>query len=89
MPLAMLAQSQPLPTSPVKISIPNRWVLRHHHFTNKKTTPCGWFFIGEPGGIRTHDPLIKSQMLYRLSYEPSLLMNGYIKDKKTDVNKKS
>ncbi len=29
------------------------------------------FFIGEPDGIRTHDPLIKSQMLYRLSYEPS------------------
>ena len=27
--------------------------------------------IGEPGGIRTHDPLIKSQMLYRLSYRPS------------------
>ena len=26
--------------------------------------------IGEPDGIRTHDPLIKSQMLYRLSYEP-------------------
>ncbi len=25
-------------------------------------------FIGEPGGIRTRDPLIKSQMLYRLSY---------------------
>lgn len=24
--------------------------------------------IGDPGGIRTHDPLIKSQMLYRLSY---------------------
>jgi hypothetical protein len=23
---------------------------------------------GEPGGIRTHDLLIKSQMLYRLSY---------------------
>jgi hypothetical protein len=22
----------------------------------------------EPGGIRTRDPLIKSQMLYRLSY---------------------
>ena len=29
------------------------------------------FFIGEPDGIRTHDPLIKSQMLYQLSYEPS------------------
>ncbi len=26
-------------------------------------------FIGELGGIRTRDPLIKSQMLYRLSYE--------------------
>ena len=25
-------------------------------------------FIGEPGGIRTRDLLIKSQMLYRLSY---------------------
>jgi hypothetical protein len=25
-------------------------------------------FNGEPGGIRTHDLLIKSQMLYRLSY---------------------
>ena len=29
------------------------------------------FPIGEPGGIRTHDPLIKSQMLYRLSYGPT------------------
>ena len=27
--------------------------------------------IGEPDGIRTHDPLIKSQMLYQLSYGPS------------------
>ena len=26
--------------------------------------------IGEPGGTRTRDPLIKSQMLYRLSYRP-------------------
>lgn len=25
---------------------------------------------GEPGGTRTRDPLIKSQMLYRLSYRP-------------------
>ena len=25
-------------------------------------------FIGERDGIRTHDPLIKSQMLYQLSY---------------------
>jgi hypothetical protein len=26
------------------------------------------FIIGEPGGIRTHDPMIKSHVLYRLSY---------------------
>ena len=25
-------------------------------------------FIGVPWGIRTHDPLIKSQLLYQLSY---------------------
>ena len=28
------------------------------------------FLIGERVGIRTRDPLIKSQMLYRLSYAP-------------------
>ena len=27
-----------------------------------------WGKSGDPGGIRTHDPLIKSQMLYQLSY---------------------
>ena len=27
-------------------------------------------FYGEPGGTRTRDPLIKSQMLYQLSYRP-------------------
>ncbi len=32
------------------------------------------FFFGELAGIRTRDPLIKSQMLYRLSYE---LLNWY------------
>ena len=26
---------------------------------------------GEPDGIRTHDPLIKSQLLYQLSYRPT------------------
>jgi hypothetical protein len=25
---------------------------------------------GEPGGTRTRDPLLKRQMLYRLSYRP-------------------
>jgi hypothetical protein len=26
--------------------------------------------FGEPGGTRTRDPLLKRQMLYRLSYRP-------------------
>ena len=28
------------------------------------------FIFGGPAGVRTRDPLIKSQMLYRLSYRP-------------------
>jgi hypothetical protein len=27
-----------------------------------------FYFHGDPGGARTRDPLIKSQMLYQLSY---------------------
>ncbi len=27
-----------------------------------------WAFSCVPGGARTHDPLIKSQLLYQLSY---------------------
>ena len=34
----------------------------------KSTAPQPIDFHGEPGGTRTHDHLIKSQMLYRLSY---------------------
>ena len=34
---------------------------------------------GEPDGIRTHDPLIKSQMLYRLSYGPTFFIGSYIR----------
>ncbi len=45
--------------------------------------------IGEPDGIRTHDPLIKSQMLYRLSYGPSSITKQGIIDKKQLVNKKN
>ena len=29
--------------------------------------------FGEPGGTRTRDPLIKSQMLYQLSYRPFMV----------------
>ena len=55
---------------------------------NKKTTFSGGYLIGEPGGIRTHDPLIKSQMLYRLSYRPSH-NEPCIMHKKKFVNKKN
>jgi hypothetical protein len=34
------------------------------------------YFLGEPGGTRTRDPLIKSQMLYRLSYRPFAAWRG-------------
>jgi hypothetical protein len=30
---------------------------------------------GEPGGTRTRDPLLKRQMLYRLSYRPWQIRN--------------
>jgi hypothetical protein len=33
---------------------------------------CFLCFTGDPGGARTRDPLIKSQMLYRLSYRVSV-----------------
>jgi hypothetical protein len=33
-------------------------------------------FIGERGGNRTHDPLIKSQMLYLLSYALASRLEG-------------
>jgi hypothetical protein len=33
-------------------------------------------FIGEPGGTRTRDPMIKSHVLYRLSYGLSLHFNN-------------
>ena len=33
-----------------------------------KTSHNLLIYLGEPDGIRTHDPLIKSQVLYRLSY---------------------
>ena len=39
---------------------------------------------GEPGGTRTRDPLIKSQMLYRLSYR--LTRNDFILKSLAGVN---
>ena len=34
--------------------------------------------IGAPGGIRTHDPLIRNQVLYPLSYERAFGQRGLI-----------
>lgn len=42
----------------------------------KKTLGKPKAFIGERVGVRTRDPLIKSQMLYQLSYAP--LYNEWI-----------
>jgi hypothetical protein len=38
--------------------------------------PKSLIYPGEPGGIRTHDPVIKSHVLYRLSYGLFLSNNG-------------
>jgi hypothetical protein len=38
------------------------------HYASNRSRAKSLFFLGEPGGTRTHDPLIKSQVLYRLSY---------------------
>ena len=42
----------------------------HWGFGYKKSTPNGWFGVlfSVSAGIRTLDPLIKSQLLYQLSY---------------------
>ncbi len=34
---------------------------------------------GEPGGIRTHDKLIKSQLLYQLSYGPIVSDGAFLR----------
>ncbi len=39
---------------------------------NKKATPCegGFFEYGAAGRIRTHDPLVRSQVLYPTELQP-------------------
>jgi hypothetical protein len=39
------------------------------------TNFTSWAEVGDSAGVRTQDPLIKSQMLYRLSYRIKVLMN--------------
>ena len=49
----------------------------HVFLCNKKTNQMVSYFLnGDPGGVRTLDPLIKSQMLYRLSYRIMVALGG-------------
>ena len=72
-----------------KISYTLRKPYDYIRSLNKKTpSKKEGVAIGEPDGIRTHDPLIKSQMLYQLSYGPAHLTKQGIMDKKRLVNRK-
>ena len=49
----------------IKISVVNFGAQRKIQTAHYKSFG---FPFGDPGGTRTHDPLIKSQLLYQLSY---------------------
>ena len=49
----------------IKISVVNFGAQRKSQTAHYKSFG---FPQGDPGGTRTHDPLIKSQLLYQLSY---------------------
>ena len=51
---------------------------------NNKKSPVfrqGFFIVCDPAGARTQDPLIKSQVLYQLSYEIAII---YLQLSKSD-----
>jgi hypothetical protein len=52
-----------------------RWDRKGGRVENKKAAlkNKGGFFFGDPAGIRTQDPYIKSVLLYQLSYRIFLL----------------
>ena len=62
-----------LPSEPSGFSTPS-----HFTFTKKPPLKDGVFVNGERAGIRTQGHLIKSQVLYQLSYALMLLWNGSI-----------
>ena len=45
-----------------------RCLVKRRRRTAKKPPPKGDGFFGDPTGTRTPDPLLKRQLLYRLSY---------------------
>ena len=53
----------------IKISVVNFGAQRKSQTAHYKSFG---FPFGDPGGTRTHDPLIKSQLLYQLSYGVSV-----------------
>ncbi len=61
-------------------------VLLEMEAKHKKSYFIGWK-NGEPGGIRTHDPMIKSHVLYRLSY--GLHLRGCVGARSWPVNRPS
>ena len=48
------------------LSLRKRRTAEHRQVT--ETLVSAGFTFNEPGGIRTHDPRIKSPLLYQLSY---------------------
>ncbi len=42
----------------------SRYLLNHNQALYQLS-----YIHSDPGGVRTHDPLIKSEVLYQLSYE--------------------
>ena len=58
---------------PIGISVPRKGLepshlAAHAPETCASTNSATWACVGDPGGTRTHDPVIKSQLLYQLSY---------------------
>ena len=60
-------------------------------YSPQKIPPCRWdfFYSCDPGEARTPDPLIKSQLLYQLSYEVITFFVVAKKSISTVINKNS
>jgi hypothetical protein len=68
---ARLPDQKRRPASPPPLApkcLPSAYRERSAFLNSIRICSNSLFFLGERGGTRTHDPLIKSQMLYRLSY---------------------
>ncbi len=69
--LGRMERKQQKPGNEVVPMSPDRAAQSVTHLLGTECCLClrtGHMLVGEPAGTRTQDPLIKSQMLYRLSY---------------------